>query len=213
MLATHLRAIKRRPNRAYLLGLAVLVLGGLTIVFGGAGDVANSLGRDATFSGRTVIWGALLPSVSNPIMGTGFDSFWNSPSEEMFARTLNSSGWYHAELLNEAHDGYLEVYLNLGWIGLSLILVILATGYSRAVKALRYDRERGSLTLAYVVAGMLYNLMEAGFRTLSAMWIFILVGVITASGSAAGLFADETAQHLVPSRAEAGLGPSPKDRV
>ena len=194
MLATHLPAIRYRPSRLHLLVLALLALGGGAVIFGLAGSVANALGRDTSFSGRTLIWAALLPAVSNPMIGTGFDSFWHSPNVLLFQSALNSQGWYHAELLNEAHNGFLEVYLNLGWIGVCLIVVILTTGYSRALKALGRNHDLGGLMLAYIIAGLIYNSTEAGFREMSVNWIFILLAVVGASGVNAGLFADGTAK-------------------
>jgi len=41
--------------------------------------------------------------------------------------------------VNEAHNGYLEVYLNLGWVGVGLIGLILMKGYSNVVTAFRFD--------------------------------------------------------------------------
>ncbi len=62
----------------------------------------------------------MIPAVPNAIVGAGFESFWISPSVQNFWRKL--VGWWHPEGLNEAHDGYIEVYLNLGWIGVCLIV-------------------------------------------------------------------------------------------
>jgi len=207
VLATHRRAIRRRHSRVYLLGLVIFAVGGLVIVFSAGGVVANALGRDSSFSGRTDIWAALISAGSNPIIGAGFESFWNSPNVLIFQRTLNLLHWYHPEGLNEAHNGYLEVYLNLGWIGVCLIVVILTTGYSRACKAFERDRELGSLMLAYIVAGAIYSITEAGFRTMNPIWIFILLAVVSVSGANAGLFADETTKHRFPRRAKAILLP------
>jgi exopolysaccharide production protein ExoQ len=187
MLIMSLRAVRSRPSRVYAVSFAMFALGGLAILIGGSGDVASALGRDATFSGRTLIWSALLPTVTNPLIGTGFDSYWNSPNVLQFQQTLNSLGWYHAEGLNEAHDGYLEVYLNLGWIGVSLLALVLVTGYWRACKAFKREHDMGSLLLAYILSGLIYNITEAGFRTLGASWIFILLSVIGASAINAGL--------------------------
>ena len=202
MLATHLRAIKYRPSRVGILGLSVFALAGLAIFIGGSGDVANALGRDSSFSGRTDIWAALLPAVSNPLFGTGFDSFWNSPNVLIFQRSLRAIGWWHPEGLNEAHNGYLDVYLNLGAVGLGLVLLILFTGYARTCKAFRRDREVGGLMLAYIVTGMFYSMTEAGFRTLSVSWFFILLAVVSVSGVNAGLFPDETVSPPVPRRTD-----------
>jgi O-antigen ligase len=126
------------------------------------------------------------------MIGVGFESFWNSPNVLIFQRGLTRIHWYHPELLNESHNGYLEVYLNLGWIGVGLILLILTTGYSRGCKVLRRDRELGGLTLAYIITGAVYSITEAGFRIMNPMWIFILLAVVVASGANARLFADSS---------------------
>ena len=54
--------------------------------------------------------------------------------------------------LVSAHNGYLEVYLDLGWVGVCLIVLILISGYRRGGKAFQRDPEIGSLILTYIVA-------------------------------------------------------------
>ena len=88
--------------------------------------------------------------------------------------------------LNEAHNGYIEVYLNLGLVGVSLIVFILIGGYRRACAALRRDPEIGGLMLAYVAAAAVYSATEAGFRMLSPIWIFLLLATVAAGGISAG---------------------------
>jgi exopolysaccharide production protein ExoQ len=201
MLATHLRIFRRRPSRVHLLCSAIILGGGFALLSGDA--AANALGRDSNLSGRTFMWAAMLPAVSNPMIGVGFDSFWTSPNAAIFHHNLDLLHWWHAEQINEAHNGYIEVYLNLGWIGVGLIGLILTTGYWRACKAFRRDPVHGSLMLAYIIAGSIYGITEAGFRTLNPMWIFILLAVVSTGGANARLFADETA---VPFRMSAGGG-------
>jgi O-antigen ligase len=82
------------------------------------------------------------------------------------------SGWRHPEELNEVHNGYIEVYLNLGWLGVALIALILGQGYRRAVSAFRRDSALGALLLAYVVTALTYNIDEAGFRMLRLSCFF-----------------------------------------
>jgi len=208
MLAPRLRYFKRRPSRSYILGPAVFILGGLAIFFNATGNVAGALGRDSSFSGRTDIWSSLFPAVSNPIIGTGFDSFWNSANVLIFRHNLEVLGFYHPERLNEAHNGYLEVYLNLGWIGVCVLAIVLSWGYWMTCKAFRRDPEVGSLFLAYVVAGMIYSVTEAGFRTLCPNWLFILLAVIGASGLKSGLFPNKASENPAPRRAKAMLVPA-----
>jgi exopolysaccharide production protein ExoQ len=89
--------------------------------------------------------------------------------------------------LNEAHDGYVEVYLELGWVGLVLIGLIFVSGYRHSVMAFRRAPGLGSLMIAYVLAAMVYSVTEAGFRMMHPMWIFFLLAVIEASSIAAGV--------------------------
>jgi O-antigen ligase len=190
MLATGLPAIRLRPFRIHMLCLAIVLACGCALLSGDA--AANALGRDSNLSGRTFMWAAMFSAVSNPITGVGFDSFWTSPNARIFHQSLGLLHWYHAEGINEAHNGYIEAFLNLGWIGVCLIALILTTGYWRASKALRRNPELGGLMLAYIITGSIYSVTEAGFRTLNPMWIFILLAVGSVSGVNAGLFADET---------------------
>lgn len=192
MLATSLPAIGNRPFRVHLLCGVFILAGAGGYLLGGSGHLANALGRDGSLSGRTDMWAAMFPAVSNPLTGVGFDSFWTSPNAVVFHHNLNALHWFHSERINEAHNGYIEVYLNLGWIGVCLIAAILITGYWRAGKAFQRNRELGSLMLGYIISGAIYSITEAGFRTLSPLWICILLAVVSASGANAGLFGDET---------------------
>ena len=78
----------------------------------------------------------------------------------------------------EAHNGYIEVYLNLGWLGLCLIALILGLGYGRAVEVFRRDSALGALLVAYVVTAAAFNISEAGFRMISLGWFCLLLAVV-----------------------------------
>ncbi len=194
MLLTTRSAFRNRPARVYALCLGIVLVGGLAMLFGGGSAASSALGRGSGMSGRTEIWAAVIGGAGNPVIGTGFESFWISPNVEKVWQGLK--GWWAPKGLNEAHNGYLEIYLNLGWIGLFLIALILISGYRRAVKAFRRDPEFGGLMLAYIVTATFYNITEAGCRFLSLMWIFLLLAVISASGVAAGLFGGERVKVL-----------------
>jgi O-antigen ligase len=188
---TGLRAIRIRPARVHILCLAIVIAGGVALLFGGQGDVAHALGRQSNFTGRTEIWAAVIPAVSNPIFGDGYQSFWIGPDVRKVWPRL--SGWWKIEsLLNEAHNGYIEVYLNLGWIGVGLIILILVSGYRSAALAFRRSPRIGSLMLAYVVVSAVYNITESAFFAPHLMWFFLVLAMFSASGLDAGLIGRET---------------------
>lgn len=187
IMATRLRAIRSRPARVHMLCLSIFLAGGLTLLLGGGNQVVNALGRKSTLSGRTDIWAAVLASGTNPIWGTGYESYWISPHEITFARILRDQGWWDPQDLNEAHDGYLEVYLQLGLIGVCFISMCLIGGYRRSVAAYRSNSTVGGMLLAYIIVSAFYNITEAGFRMLDPMWIFLLLAMVLSSAVAAGL--------------------------
>lgn len=183
------RVFRRRPAAIHVLVLSMIFVSGVAMLFGGQEAVIHALGRQTNLTGRSNIWAAVLTSVHNPIIGTGFESFWLGPRlNEVWSRL---SQYMH---VNEAHNGYIEMYLNLGWIGVFFIAAILISSYQGAVAAFRRDAAFGSLMLAYVAAGAMYGVTEAGFRMLNPMWIFLLLALVGAKGMAAGLGTQKTSR-------------------
>ena len=182
LLMTNLRFVRRHVATVHVLVLALVLTASSFMLFGGTASGANALGRDATLTGRTNIWAAVIPMAPNPLVGAGFESFWLSPRVyERLARLFPGLP------LNEAHNGYIEVYLELGWVGLGLIGLISIDGYRRSVKAFRREPALGGLLIAYILCTMIYSVTEAGFRMMDPIWIFFLLGVIEASNIAAGV--------------------------
>jgi exopolysaccharide production protein ExoQ len=182
ILATYLPWIRRRPVRVHALVLMILLVGGLTMLFGGQTGVVHALGRQTSLTGRTEIWAAVLPVVPSAFVGAGFESFW-LPGPRLERVYSQLSQYMH---VNEAHNGYIEVYLNLGWIGVGLIAIILISGYRGAVAAFRRNPTLGGLMLAYVAAAAIYSISEAGFRMLNPIWLFLLLALVGSRGIVSG---------------------------
>ena len=135
-----------------------------------AGSLLHALGRNTTLTGRVGIWKAVLSLQTNPLFGTGFESFWlGSRLQRVWDMTATG--------IQEAHNGYIEVYLNLGWIGILLLGVMIVTGFRRAFAVSYRDPHAGRIRLAYLTAGVIYSLTEAGFRMMSPIWITFLFAI------------------------------------
>jgi exopolysaccharide production protein ExoQ len=150
------------------------------LFFGGGSALSSALGRGSGLTGRTDIWGCAVAAANNRVIGTGFESFWNANAPKV-ATCLSGLGFTDMSNLVSAHNGYLEVYLDIGLVGLCLIVLVLISGYRRADEAFRRDRDLGGLILAYIVTGVFYNITEAGFRLMSASWIFMLLALVSAN--------------------------------
>ena len=181
-------AMAQQPARVHTVCVGLIALAGLTLALGGGPGLIETMGRDASMSGRADIWPAALHAASNPLIGAGFEGFWLSPNVHLFQKELLDKGFFPPLVtgLNEAHNGYIEVYLNLGLIGVVLLATILVSGYLNAVESIRRDREFGAFILASTAVAIVYGITEAGFRTMSPAWIFLLMALVCGAGIAKG---------------------------
>ena len=140
-----------------------------------------SIGRDPTISGRTELWTQLLEMDYNPLIGTGYRSFW--AGDRLSA--LWADYWWHPK---QAHSGYLETYLNLGMIGLFSLLATLFSTYNKSKQKLIANLEIGKLQMAILFMLLIYNYTEASFIISTPLWFLFL------------LIAIDTPQQMVPAR-------------
>src|SRR5579863_150693 len=168
ILVTNIRAFEGKPWVAHFLIAVMLSLSLFALFFDTGGNIVGSLGRDSTMTGRTGIWKAVLSVGGNPLIGTGFESFWMG---ERLHRVWDLT----AKGIQEAHNGYLEVYLNLGWIGIGLLALVIASGYRNAVAVYRRNADAGRIRLAFIAVALVYNFTEAGFRMMDPVWIAFLL--------------------------------------
>lgn len=131
----------------------------------------SSVGRDMTLTGRTELWKEVINMDINPLIGTGYYSFWLGNRLEK----LWSKFWWRP---NQAHNGYLEIYLNLGLIGLFLLIGVIVSTYNKILKNLFYNFDYGRFQLAILIMSLVYNFTEAAFRGLHIIWfIFLLISM------------------------------------
>lgn len=176
VIASHLKFFRRNPKflRATIPTVfctyAILALG-----FNINAQLASAVGRDPTLTDRTKIWQVLLSANTNPIIGTGYQSFWLGERLDLVWRAFPG--------VNEAHNGYLDVYLNLGLVGVALLITFLLTTYAAIFRRLKYRSDFASFTLAVWSMLILYNLTEAAFQA-GLLWMLLMAGTVTVQNRA-----------------------------
>jgi O-antigen ligase len=166
---TTLPMIRNRPRNIHLLLGCVAAFAAFASIADLSGMVLNLLGRDATLTGRTDIWKAVLSFHTNPLIGTGYESFWMGGRIDRVATILGYKG------ISEAHNGYLQMYLDMGWIGLAFLVGVIASGYRHAVEGLAADSHSCSVRLALITAGLVASMTEAGFAAMTPIWFVFLL--------------------------------------
>jgi exopolysaccharide production protein ExoQ len=170
MVLTCLFRVARKPAIVNVMVGAVLAISTSALFLGLGTGMVEDLGRNSTLTGRTTIWHFALGMVNNPLLGTGFESFWLGPRLRNMIVLIDQT-------VNQAHNGYIEIYLNLGWVGVALLAVLIFSGYRRVLPAVRRQTQGGSLRLAYCIVAVAYNFTEAGFKMMHPVWIVFLLSI------------------------------------
>lgn len=162
--------VNRQQVGWYIAG-AVVVFAALEPFLGIYEHVVKGVGRNLTLTDRTDVWNAVLGLQASPIFGTGFESFWlGNRLDTMWAKFP-----FHP---TEAHNGYIEMYLNLGWVGVALLIGQFLGTFMKIQRDLVSRFEFARLRLGFLLSIVLYNYTEAAFQSVSFVWtMFFLIAV------------------------------------
>lgn len=127
LLFASLRAMQRGTSEVRLLGcmaMAACATAAIAYVALNFAVLAPMLGRDATLTGRTAIWHQVwLAIVERPLCGYGFSAYWQGTSGACW-NVVVALGF----VLFHAHNGFLEILLEVGAVGLLVIAASLLRG-------------------------------------------------------------------------------------
>jgi exopolysaccharide production protein ExoQ len=96
-------------------------------------QILLALGKDPTLTGRTGIWKlAVHAAMKRPLLGYGYRSFWRGLQGESAYISL-AENW----TVPGAHNGFLETWLDLGLIGVGMVLITMVVAMWKGVACLR----------------------------------------------------------------------------
>jgi O-antigen ligase len=165
---------RNKPALVHLLITTMIGASVYALFFQSSGGLVEDLGRDPTLSGRTLGWRIMLNILNNRLVGAGYDSFWLGP------RLHKIWDAFPGLKIGQAHNGYVEIILNLGYFGLALLVLLIAAGYRNVIGAYRVDPDIGSLKIAYFLAVVTAGFTEGIFRMMTPPWIMFLLATAAA---------------------------------
>jgi O-antigen ligase len=142
----------------------VSVLGSLAVVAAAVSSIAtitSAYGKDTSFSGRTEIWEASFEALwRRPLLGHGMSAlFWQEGISPETAEI-----WRHVGFeASHAHNGALDLALQIGLIGLAVFTVLFVTTYRRAWLVLRDQPNLAVFVLTTMSANLVMSLSEDVF--------------------------------------------------
>jgi len=174
-----------RPWLPYLVGavIAMLVMYTLAVLHLIPGvsillsPISAITGKDLSFTGRTEIWSVLTEHIrEHPLLGTGYGAYWSGASSP-FARM-------NAFYPGSAHNGYLEVLNDLGWVGLLCLLGCIWSYARQSLRVFAANASQGALYIGLLVQQGLTNLSETHWMSVLSVDFVVMTLAMTALGRA-----------------------------
>jgi exopolysaccharide production protein ExoQ len=149
-------------------GVSAPILGGSNLV-----GVSSTMGRDETLTGRTQTWAELMPMVEKrPLLGYGFGSFWTTERRNFYR-------------MSHGHNGYLDILLDQGAVGLALYTAWLLSCARALHRAFAADREWSILAICFLLMTLVSNITESALNSLSEHMtaLVVLVSMVVPYGT------------------------------
>ena len=138
--------------------------------------IAYMLTGDSSFTGRTTIWNFATTEIArSPFVGWGYQSFWLVGSDA--PSIVDAPGW--VKLMPNAHNGYYDTILELGYVGLAFLVIFLVATLHAIGRVAERDHRRAWLLLSLALFAMIYNFLETFWlRAFETPWVvFVIVAV------------------------------------
>ncbi|MFT4153213.1 O-antigen ligase family protein [Parafilimonas sp.] len=168
------RSLKLKAN-LFAVSVLVFILTGSVIVYyllNNYQQILIGLGKDPTLTGRTILWSQLSIAIARkPFLGYGLGGFWlgnSGPSALVWAAV----GWEPIQ----SHNGYFDIALDLGLLGLALFIILFLKYYARFIY--RYallKQEIYSWGLMFSTVLLIYNFEESCvLKANNIFWVLIV---------------------------------------
>lgn len=158
--------------------------------------IAFILYHDSTLTGRTIIWAFAQSEIARrPLLGWGYQSFWFVPNSPALT---DAPGW--VKMMPNAHNGYYDTMLELGYVGLTILLSFIIATLHVTGRVADRDPARARIVLSLVLFVTCYNYFESlWMRGFEFLWVVFLI----AAAEAARYWQTVPAKRSAPARSRA----------
>jgi len=169
-------------------GIVLLLIVGMLFTFYAVTNLETLtgwIGKDAMLTGRLPLW--ILSSamaLQRPWLGYGFNAFW-LPDEIYTQRIWHLLGW----MPPHAHNGLLELWLELGIIGTGFFLAVFVYYVAKAVSFLRRSPDPAAawplIFLGFLFLGSLTEPDFLGSNSVNFVLYVVIAAMVSAKGGSA----------------------------
>lgn len=147
--------------------IAVGVVAGMDKALGIKEKIIVALGRNPTLTGRTDIWEKVLEQQTEHFLGNGYNIFWDTEKGQTVIGELMQ--------INSTHNGYLEMYVDGGIVGVVLLVFMMLMAGVRVINRLFAKHPLGRMGLVFWLIAILYNFSETSYFRMDVLWFTLLL--------------------------------------
>jgi O-antigen ligase len=108
--------------------------------------------------------------MQRPVLGHCFGGFWTTELRELIS--------------SHAHNGYLNLILDLGFVGILLMYIFFITCCFKAIKVMKNDFNWGALWICFLFMTVIYNITEPSIDGFSNQQMATLLFLLATSSNA-----------------------------
>jgi len=140
------------------------------------GGIIGVSGKDTTLTGRTDLWYDMLKIASNnPIAGVGYGSFWIGSTTDAIYHIWDTNTWRP----QQGHNGYVDVYIELGIIGVIILIGVIASAYKDIMNSLKYDFAHNVFRICLLMMIVIHNITESSYlRGGHNLWFIFVLAIL-----------------------------------
>lgn len=141
--------------------------------------VVDTLNKDMTLTGRTDFWPIIVDKINQrPILGYGLSGFWQpwrgsgDPGGDIIVAKTQFQPAH-------SHNGFLDLGLELGWLGVALFVCSFFNNVAKSVVYLGKARlPEAGLPLLLLTYNLMTNLTETGLVGITSIWFWYVVATV-----------------------------------
>jgi exopolysaccharide production protein ExoQ len=133
------------------------------------------MGRDTTITGRTPLWEAVWVMIlQRPWLGYGYNSFW------LGWQSYSSFVWEFVQWTPpHAHNGFLDLWLDLGFLGVAVFTISLLFAFLKAIRITRRNKRSEFLfPIAYLTILLLFNMTYSTILSRNDIYWVLYIAVL-----------------------------------
>ena len=156
--------------------VALFAAGMMALLGANLESLLTFLGKDLTLTGRTTVWAVVVDTIQErPWLGYGYNGFWLGTEGPSFRVWLATGEPYY-----DSHNGIMDLWLDLGAVGVAVFLIGFFRALGRAVGWVHATSRAENLwPMMFLTFMLVYNLTESFIlKQNNLFWLLYVVAAL-----------------------------------